>query len=241
MLAAAAALTVMAASGTETANAAPITVGVADTGNCYPALCNDSGTSVGQSIDYQQVYSASEFSGPLTITSISFLFAPQFGGAGLILSGNYIIDLAYAANGVGGLSNSLSSNIVGGTENLFASASSNGTDSANPTATINGQTPFSYNPANGDLLLEIIASNQSNVPNFSGNGYFEADDTGAVTSRAWCVTNHGCVADNTGLVTEFNLVTSDPASVPEPLTLSIFGAGLAGAIGMRRRSKAGKA
>jgi len=29
--------------------------------------------------------------------------------------------------------------------------------------------------------------------------------------------------------------------VPEPVTLSIFGAGLAGAIGMRRRRKAAKA
>jgi hypothetical protein len=227
----------MAMLGIETANAAPITIGVADTGNCYPALCNDSGTSVGQNIDYQQVYSASAFSGPLTITSISFFFAPQFGGSSLILPGNYIIDLAYAANGVGALSNTLNSNIVGGSESLFASASSGGNDSANPTATINGQTPFNYDPANGDLLLEIIASDQSNVPNGSGNGYFEADETGTVTSRAYCITSLGCFANTTGLVTEFNLEASDPAPVPEPVTLSIFGAGLAGAIGMRRRRK----
>jgi hypothetical protein len=239
-LAAAAALTVMATLGIETANAAPTTVGVADMGSCYPALCNDSGTSVGQNIDYQQVYGASAFSGPLTITSISFFFDAQAGGTGLILSGNYLIDLGYAANGVGALITSLNSNIVG-TESLFASASSGGNDSANPTATINGQTPFNYDPANGDLLLEIIASNQSIFPTGTGNGYFEADDTGQVTSRAYCVTSQTCVADSAGLVTEFNLEASDPAPVPEPVTLSIFGAGLAGAIGMRRRRKAAKA
>lgn len=45
-----------------------------------------------------------------------------------------------------------------------------------------------YNLALGNLLLEIVVTNQDNVPNFSGNGYNEADGSGTVTvtSRAYC-------------------------------------------------------
>ena len=52
--------------------AAPITIGTAQSGNCYPFMCNDSGTSSGVSIDYQQVYTSSAFSGPVMINSITF-------------------------------------------------------------------------------------------------------------------------------------------------------------------------
>jgi len=38
------------------AHGATVTVGFHNTGNCYPFLCNDSGISSGQSIEYQQVY-----------------------------------------------------------------------------------------------------------------------------------------------------------------------------------------
>ena len=37
-------------------HASSVTVGSMDGGNCYPFMCNDSGTNVGQSIDYQEAY-----------------------------------------------------------------------------------------------------------------------------------------------------------------------------------------
>ena len=49
-----------------------VTVGVANDGNCYPFMCNDSGSSVGPSIHYQQVYAASAFSGLTQINSLTF-------------------------------------------------------------------------------------------------------------------------------------------------------------------------
>jgi hypothetical protein len=234
ILAAAAAVMALASPSVITpAAAAPFTIGVATSGNCYPALCNDSGTSVGQAIDYQQVYGASSFSGPVSITSLTFFFAPQFGGSSLILKGDYLVSLSYAAHGVNALSTNLASNILG-SQSLFANAQSKGTDSANPYTTIDGQSAFWYDPANGDLLLEVVASNQDLVPNGSGNGYFESDTRGSVTSRAYCIGN-SCSSDATGLVTEFNLESTH--QVPEPITLSLFGAGLAGAVGMRRRKQ----
>ena len=42
---------------------ANVTYGTSSSGNCIPFMCNDSGTSAGQSVDFQQVYSASGFAG----------------------------------------------------------------------------------------------------------------------------------------------------------------------------------
>ena len=214
---------------TLTSAPASVTVGTFTTGNCYPALCNDSGSDVGQAIDWQEVYSASAFPGALTIESITFFFDPAFGGSSNILSGDYNFYLSYSANPVGGLSTTLADN-VSGVQALFFTGHTDGTDSADPSATIIG-TPFFYDPANGDLLLEVVASNQANVPNGPDNGFFQADGSAAVISRAFCVTGLECDAGSGALVTEFN------AALPEPLTLSLFGAGLAGAAFLRRRKQ----
>ena len=69
------------------------TVGTANDGNCYPFMCNDSGTSSGPSIQYQQVYSSSAFgSNPVNITSETFNwnYAQQYGGNDMLLGGTYI-------------------------------------------------------------------------------------------------------------------------------------------------------
>ncbi len=213
----------------QAAPASAVTVGNFDSGNCYPALCNDSGTSTGQTIDWQEVYSHNAFSGPLTIDSITFFFDQSTAGLSNVLAGDYTVSLSYSAFAPGSLSTTLANN-VGSPQVLFSSGHVSGLDSANPSTTITGA-PFSYDPGLGDLLLEIVASNQANVPNYSGNGYFEADSSSTLISRAYCVTNKSCGSSPGALVTEFN------ASVPEPITLSLFGAGIAGLAGLRLRRK----
>jgi hypothetical protein len=52
--------------------AAPFTIGSMDDGNCYPFMCNESGTNVGSSIMYQEAYSSSFFPGSVTISSLEF-------------------------------------------------------------------------------------------------------------------------------------------------------------------------
>src|SRR5271169_4242912 len=88
-------------------HASSVTVGSMDSGNCYPFMCNDSGTNVGQSIDYQEAYVSTAFSGPFTVSSISWYDYPQ--GPAIILGGSYTFYWGYSAVGLG-LTSNFSSN-----------------------------------------------------------------------------------------------------------------------------------
>lgn len=198
-------------------SAAPVTVGTPDNGNCYPFMCNDSGTSSGESIQYQQVYSSSAFSGPIDISSLTFYYATAFGGTEAVLHGNYDISLSTTSKPVNGLSTTLSSNI--GPDNATFFDGALGGPYTN-SFTISG-TPFSYNPANGNLLVNIVVTNQDNVPNGTGNGYNEADDSGSMESRAYMLVGRSGVVDSVGLVTTFNATAT-----PEPSSASTAGMGM---------------
>src|SRR5882724_10393662 len=168
------------------------TVGTFSGGNCYPFLCNDSHTSLGQSIDFQEAFSASAFSEPITINSITFFFDSADGGSSLVLGGTYTISFSYAANPVGSLSSTLADNVFG-PQDFFATIT--GGADTNPTLTITGN-PFFYDPSLGhDLLMEISVLNQDNVLNGSGNGYMEEDVSKTQISRAYCIAIFDCTSD----------------------------------------------
>jgi hypothetical protein len=204
--------------------AAAVTVGSPDSGNCYPFNCNDSGTDVGPSIHYMQIYDASAFSGVTSFSSISFFAYGPSGPAGVI-SGNYDISFHTTTASVGAgypilpLSNSAG----------FFNGALSSPLSAN-TFTIAGST-YVYNPADGNLVMSIVVTDQANLPN-SSNGYFLADYTGSVTTRAYNLTNVGADSGGGGLVTQFGVVPE-----PQSWALLIAGFGLTG-MAMRRRVKA---
>jgi len=76
----------------------------------------------------------------------------------------------------------------------------------------------------------------------SGLGYMEVNDFsdpgfGFSEGDPSIDTNWFCLQPSCGVRAAFNADFSDATSVPEPITLSIFGAGLAGVAAVRRRKK----
>jgi hypothetical protein len=213
------------------------TIGNYDWASCYPFLCNDSGTDVGPSITYQQAYRASAFSGPITISTLSF-YSYDYNSAGNVLGGDYQIYLSTTSRAVGNLHQKFSQNL-GADNALFYSGNLAGAVNGNEFDILG--TPFLYDPADGNLLMTIYVSGQDNVPNGDdySNGFFWADypDNGKVhaTARNYVV-GSGTKAnkdDNLlGLVTGFN----EAAAVPEPASLALLGCGL-GALAVLGRKK----
>jgi hypothetical protein len=208
-------------------HATSITVGSMDSGNCYPFTCNDSGTNSGVSVDLQEVYNSSAFSGPITVGAISYSYWP-FGGPSVLLGGTYAFYWGYSAVGLG-LTSNLPSNYNGNSNLFFIDIVPAGGVNFGSSLLFNGFTPFTYDPNQGDLIIEVVAVDQDNVPNNGLNGYNWADYTGADVMRAYCLTNTGCTQSVEGaLVTTFT-------SVPEPGTMVLFGSGALGLMGLLRR------
>ncbi len=208
-------------------HAGDVTVGTYTNGNCYPLTCNDSGTNSGTTMDYQQVYASTAFPGTVNIKSVTFNLASFFGGSDMILGGNYTFEVGYASSL--SLGTNLAGNyILGPTVLATFSIPAGGLPfGSSYTFSFN---QFTYNSSLGNLLLEIIANGQDNVPSGSGNSYMEADETGSATTRAYCIEDVGCFADQIGLVTTFGIV-------PEPGSLITVLSSLVGLVGAFRWKK----
>jgi len=213
-------------------HATPITVGTANTGNCGPFMCsNDSGENPPVWVDYEEAYVSSAFPGPTTISSISYagFFHPN-----IVLGGNYAFSWGYSSNGLN-LSSNLASNYSGSPNFLATFTIPAGGINFGSDLNFYGFTPFTYDPANGDLLLEIYVTNQDHVPNTGLNGYNAADLNTTEITRAFNTSegvNQG--AGLGALVTTFNI----SSFVPEPSSLLLVGTGIAGCLSLIRKRRA---
>jgi hypothetical protein len=185
------------------ANAAIVTVGlpaIPNNGNCIPFSC-----PVLQGLTaFQQVYTDTAFSGVFVISGIEFFNTQFLNGNTALAGGTYTLSLSTTSRPVGGLDPTSPTNNLGPDNQIFFSG---------PLGSVSGGvkvfagTPFSYNPALGNLLLTVTFTSPSDSPFV----FLDQSQTEAATSFA-AFTTFGTFAEP-GLVTAFT------TSVPEPSTL----------------------
>ena len=206
--------------------------------NRFPLLVNG-----GQR--YQQVYAASQFGalagGGELITGMVFRpDSPDGGAFGPLTVNNLTISLSTTSTVPGGMSTVFANNIGGdNTVVLAGSTTISSSDLPGPGNTrafdvvINFDSPFLYNPANGNLLLDILNADPSSN---SLGLFFDAAGTGSTSvDRVWGPEGNPGAASGTTQVGSNGLVTqffSTP--IPEPTTLALAAVGLLG-VGWRRR------
>ena len=182
------------------------------------------------SMRYQQVYAASEFGlDPIYIDAMLFRPDSEAGDAFSTVLASVQVNLSTTSLGPDTLSNEFAAN-VGLNDTIVRSGALplSSADVAGPGNTrafdvfIPFTTPFLYNPASGNLLLDIRLSASASTP-FDAN--FVIGDS---VSRAYAFGSASTTgtADTLGLVTKFQ--TSPVNAVPDPassLSLIIMGIG----------------
>jgi hypothetical protein len=205
--------------------AGPLVVGApADSYNCFPFGC-------AYAAQYQQVYNAGQFGGPITITGLDFYNTIKNSGATSMNSGNWSISLSTTSADWNSLSTTFASNLGADNTTVF-----NG-DLYQPwafgdTLRINFTTPFTYDPSAGNLLLNVVASGTSEP---GGGLWFDDQEQSTYLGRVYynyLQTTNG-VESGVGLVTGFE--TGDTTATPEPSSFLLMGSGLLAAAGMIRR------
>jgi hypothetical protein len=188
---------------------------------------------------YQQVYGSTAFGGsPILITGVDF--RPD-GPGGFSFSSTLTsiqIDLSTTSTAVDALSLTFAANVGADDVTVYAlgslalSSAASGPPGGPDAFDIHIQftTPFLYNPASGNLLLDV-----RNIGGGSSEQYDAQQANGDSISRVLANIESsptGDFADSTGLVTRFD--TAGGSSVPEPTTALLSAAGLAAAFALRR-------
>jgi hypothetical protein len=187
------------------------------TGNCYPFGCAYNG-------QYQQVYTHTLFSEPVVINALQFSNTEENEFAGDMNSGAWAVSLSTTPADWNTLSADFSSNVGPDNKTVFIG------NLARPwafgdTLTILLTTPFSYDPAKGNLLIHIVATGTSDLGGnifFNTNGNNDGGHNGnQIFGRAYCPggTNCGDLGDvdaGYGLETGFSIRPKSDSAASTP-------------------------
>ncbi len=180
----------------------------------------------GPATRYQQAYASSNFDGlgTMSITGIEFYLSPEF--MGNFRSGTYDFYLSTITAGIDTLSETDFDSNLGLDNTFFASLNLSG---GAPSIFLVSGTPFSYNPAGGNLFLDIRITNGG--PD-QMTAFLSRNNADGIFSRYH---NFGPAGYSTGwgLVTGFEY-DSGSAGIPEPITVVLAGIGVAGLCALRR-------
>lgn len=163
------------------------------TGNCFPLGCAYKG-------QYQQVYTRSLFPGPVIITALQFFNTEENENAISMNSGKWNISLSTTPADWNTLSDDFASNI-GPDEKLVFSGNLYRPWIFGDTLTIYFSAPFTYNPADGNLLLNVLAIGTSDAGGeifFNTNGHNNGGENGnTIFGRDFCPGGTNCGASGT--------------------------------------------
>jgi len=202
-----------------------VTVGNADSGNCFPFSC---AASNGVSL-YQQIFNSSTFSGPGYITSFDQTLYTNSGyGPGLLNSAIY--EIAFSTLPTYPLSPSPIDNI--GLD--LASFGVYSLSGLSPSILTFVGTPFYFDPGLGNLVMTILISDLTDLGDPYSN-FYNSDSLNDQTARCFGDVDT-CIPDGNAPVTTFQLVSSLPA--PAPLPLLGIGAAFSFSRTYRQRIKA---
>jgi hypothetical protein len=168
--------------------------------------------------EYQQVYSHTALgSSPFTITSLGFETEPS--SAGNSTSEDVQVSLSTTSATPTTLSADYAANRGPDNQVVFSGVLSfTALGNGSFDFVINLTSPFTYNPANGNLLLDVDVITPSSSPiGFVAGG---TTDAGRVFNLAG--NGQPTVESNFGLLTQINTTTA----VPEPATLTLSGISL---------------
>jgi hypothetical protein len=205
--------------GAGPAAADTITIGGTGRANVFPFGFNP---YVGE---YQQIYASNRFPGPITISEIDFATAPGFAGAARNL--NFTLGLSSTAASVTAPGTNYAANKGPDFTTVFSgpfafTAQGNGTfDVLIPVQ------PFTYDPARGNLLLDVVIN--------SASGNLAAFEFGTTPDAARIFNSGGGGAPTAGPLQGLETQFTFALIVPEPSTLALCGLGGLALAGWRRR------
>ena len=191
---------------------------------------------------YQQFYDRSSFAGFITITQVAFASARFHGASSGTATYDFVVSLGTVTPQLAPYANfSANRDRAANFANVFAgSLTTELTRTDAFDLQIDLATPFVYDPQAGDLMLDVVLNSATT---FTGNRLYFVASVGPELSVLVNAAPSpiGRVEINYGLRTRFTFTPDEPAPVPEPTTMLLFGTGLAGFAARIYRRRGGTA